>query len=59
MSKQYDRAYFEKWYRHARHRVGSRAELARKVAMVVHLAEYYLARPPRQLLSLHKRANVV
>jgi len=52
MSKQYDRAYFEKWYRHARHRVGSRAELARKVAMVVHLAEYYLARPLRNVLDV-------
>ena len=52
MAKQYDRAYFEKWYRDARHRVGSRAQLARKVAMVVHLAEYYLARPVRSVLDV-------
>ena len=52
MHKQYDRAYFEKWYRHASHRVGSRAELTRKVAMVVHLAEYYLARPLRNVLDV-------
>ncbi|GAA0717497.1 class I SAM-dependent methyltransferase [Dokdonella soli] len=52
MTKQYDHAYFEKWYRDARHRVGSRAELARKVAMVVHLAEYYLARPLRNVLDV-------
>jgi SAM-dependent methyltransferase len=50
--KQYDRAYYEKWYRDERHRVGSRAELARKVAMVVHLAEYYLARPLRNVLDV-------
>jgi SAM-dependent methyltransferase len=52
MAKQYDRAYFEKWYRSERHRVGSRAELTRKVAMVVHLAEYYLARPLRNVLDV-------
>jgi SAM-dependent methyltransferase len=52
MRKQYDHAYFEKWYRDARHRVGSRAALARKVAMVVHLAEYYLARPLRNVLDV-------
>lgn len=52
MAKEYDRAYFEKWYRDARHRVGSRAELERKVGMVVHLAEYYLARPLRNVLDV-------
>ena len=52
MAKHYDRAYFEKWYRHPRHRVGSRAELTRKVAMTVHLAEYYLARPLRNVLDV-------
>ncbi|MEO6687467.1 MAG: class I SAM-dependent methyltransferase [Dokdonella sp.] len=52
MTKQYDRAYFEKWYRSERHRVGSRAELTRKVSMVVHLAEYYLARPLRNVLDV-------
>jgi len=52
MAKQYDHAYFEKWYRNEKHRVGSRAELARKVAMVVHLAEYYLARPLRNVLDV-------
>lgn len=52
MTKQYDRAYYEKWYRSAQHRVGSRAQLARKVAMVVHLAEYYLARPLHNVLDI-------
>lgn len=52
MSKQYDRAYFDKWYRSERHRVGSRAELARKAALAVHLAEYYLARPVRNVLDV-------
>jgi SAM-dependent methyltransferase len=52
MPKQYDRAYFDKWYRDPRHRVGSRAALARKAAMVVHLAEYYLARPLHSVLDV-------
>jgi SAM-dependent methyltransferase len=52
MAKHYDRAYFDKWYRSPRHRVGSRAQLARKVAMTVHLAEYYLARPLHNVLDV-------
>lgn len=52
MPKQYNRAYFDKWYRSPQHRVGSRAQLARKVAMVVHLAEYYLARPLHNVLDV-------
>lgn len=52
MTKTYDRAYFEKWYRNAHHRIGSRTELARKVAMAVHVAEYYLARPLRNVLDV-------
>ena len=52
MDKRYDRAYFDKWYRSDAHRVGSRAQLARKVAMVVHLAEFYLARPVRNVLDI-------
>src|SRR5688572_3419690 len=52
MPKHYDRAYFDKWYRSPQHRVGSRAQLARKVAMVVQLAEYYLARPLHNVLDV-------
>jgi len=52
MTKQYDRAYYDRWYRDARHRVGSGAERARKVAMVVHLAEHYLARPLQNVLDV-------
>ncbi len=51
-AKRYDRAYFDKWYRDPQQRVGSRQELRRKVAMVVHLAEYYLARPLRNVLDV-------
>lgn len=44
MPKAYDRAYFDKWYRHPRHAVASRSELERKVALAVATAEYYLGR---------------
>jgi SAM-dependent methyltransferase len=52
MTKTYDRAYFDKWYRHPRHSVASAAELRRKVAMVVAQAEYYLGRPIRNVLDV-------
>ena len=52
MPKTYDRGYFDKWYRHPRHAVGSPAELRRKVAMVVAHAEYYLGRPIRNVLDI-------
>jgi len=44
MPKVYDRAYFDKWYRHPRHAISSKRELERKVALAVSMAEYYLAR---------------
>ena len=52
MPKTYDRAYFDKWYRDPRHSVASPAELRRKVAMVVAVAEYYLGRPVRNVLDV-------
>ncbi len=52
MAKHYDRAYFDKWYRHPDHAVGSPAELRRKVAMAVSQAEYYLGRPIRNVLDV-------
>jgi SAM-dependent methyltransferase len=50
--KRYDRAYFDKWYRDPRHRVSTPAALARKVTMVVAIAEYQLARPIRSVLDV-------
>ena len=50
--KNYDRAYFDRWYRHPLHRVRARAESARRVAMVVALAEYYLGRPITSVLDV-------
>ena len=51
-NKRYDRAYFDKWYRSARHAVGSERELARKAALAVSVAEYYLGRSVRRVLDV-------
>jgi SAM-dependent methyltransferase len=48
--KQYDQAYFERWYR-ARAAAGQ-ADLGRKVAMAVAVAEFYLQRPIRSVLDV-------
>lgn len=50
MSKRYDRAYFDRWYRE--NGVGGRARLARKVALAVATAEYHLERPLRTVLDI-------
>jgi len=52
MQKTYDHAYFDKWYRHPRHSVGSRSELERKVALAVAVAEYYLGRRVGSVLDV-------
>lgn len=50
MSKIYDGAYFQRWYRE-RGRAGG-AGLLRKVAMAVAIAEFYLERPIRSVLDV-------
>ena len=50
MTKTYDRAYFDKWYR--RGEIGGSARLARKVALAVATAEYHLERPIRSVLDI-------
>lgn len=52
MTKQYDRAYFDRWYRNSTHERDSRALLDRKVHLAVSLAEYYLERPIRSVLDV-------
>ncbi len=52
MSKQYDRTYFDHWYRHGDQLVGATAVLRRKVALAVAQAEYYLGRPLRHVLDV-------
>ncbi|MFI5229188.1 MAG: class I SAM-dependent methyltransferase [Gemmatimonadales bacterium] len=50
--KSYDRAYFERWYRHPANRVSTRDSLTRKVRMAVGVAEYLLGRPIRTVLDV-------
>ncbi len=51
-AKRYDEAYFRRWYRGADAVAGGRARLARKVALAVATAEYYLERPIRSVLDV-------
>jgi SAM-dependent methyltransferase len=50
--KQYDRAYFDRWYRDPKLRVATRVEVQRKAAMVIGLAEFLLQRPVKSLLDV-------
>ena len=52
IAKRYDRAYFDTWYRSADAALVDRAELRRKVAMLVALTEYYLERPIENVLDV-------
>lgn len=52
MTKQYDRDYFDKWYRSRSHRVHDVAEVRRKVALAVTTAEYFLRRPIESVLDI-------
>ncbi len=55
MTKHYDQAYFERWYRDATagsDAIGGSARLARKVALAVATAEYHLERPLRSVLDI-------
>ena len=50
--KIYDRAYFDRWYRHSQHAVNTPALLGRKAALAVSVAEYYLGRRVRNVLDV-------
>ena len=50
MTKTYDRAYFDRWYRHGG--IGGAVRLARKVLLAVATAEYHLERPLRTVLDI-------
>lgn len=52
MRKRFEQEYFEKWYRHPTHRVGTAADLERTVRFAVSAAEYVLARPIRTVLDV-------
>jgi len=50
--KSYDRAYFDRWYRHPTHRVQTVDGLGRKVRMAIGIAEYLLGRPVQNVLDI-------
>lgn len=50
--KRYDRAYFDRWYRHPRSRITTPAEVTRKARMVLGIAEFLLGRPARSVLDV-------
>ncbi len=52
MPKQYDRRYFDRWYRHPAQRVASAQALKRKVHLALAVAEYYLGHPVRSVLDV-------
>jgi SAM-dependent methyltransferase len=52
MTKQYDKAYFDRWYRNRSTRVSSHAEVRRKVSVAVTVTEYFIRRPIRTVLDV-------
>lgn len=50
--KAYDRAYFDRWYRHPATRLRTAGDVGRKVRMVVGMAEHVLERPARSVLDV-------
>jgi SAM-dependent methyltransferase len=52
LDKQYDRNYFDKWYRNPRHGIGARQVVERKAALAVAVAEYYLGHRVRNVLDV-------
>lgn len=52
MTKRYDRAYFDKWYRNRATRVHQPGEVRRKAALAIAQTEYFLHRPIRNVLDV-------
>ncbi len=50
--ERFDGDYFDKWYRHPNHKVGTQADLGRLVRFAVAATEYILAHPVRSVLDV-------
>ncbi|HEY9517248.1 MAG TPA: class I SAM-dependent methyltransferase [Gemmatimonadaceae bacterium] len=48
----FDRGYFDKWYRHPRHRVTSPVEIRRRASLAIGVAEFVLGRTVRSVLDV-------
>jgi len=51
-SKEYDRAYFDRWYRTPERKAARRQSTARKARLALAAAEYYLGRPVQSVLDV-------
>jgi SAM-dependent methyltransferase len=51
-TERFDKAYFDRWYRHPRRRVLDADEIRRRATLVVAIAEYILERPVRSALDV-------
>ncbi len=52
MTKRYDKAYFDRWYRDPRYRVNTPTVVRRKVRLALGIAEILLQRPVRRVLDV-------
>jgi SAM-dependent methyltransferase len=52
MTKRYDQAYFDRWYRDPARRMWARADVERKVRMALGVAEFLLDRTVRSVLDV-------
>lgn len=48
----FDRAYYDRWYRHPRHRIATPAEIRRRAALALGVAEWALGRAVRRVLDV-------
>ncbi len=48
----YDKSYFDKWYRHPRHRVKSARDIERQLQFIVSATEYILERQVTSVLDV-------
>jgi SAM-dependent methyltransferase len=51
-TKNFDKTYFDKWYRSRKHKIGTRADLERQIHLGVAAAELVLMRPIRSVLDV-------
>ncbi|HET6409072.1 MAG TPA: class I SAM-dependent methyltransferase [Chthoniobacteraceae bacterium] len=51
-ARHYNKAYFDKWYRHPKHKVSTNTTTTRKAAMILGVAEFFLERPVRTVLDI-------
>jgi len=48
----FNRAYYDRWYRHPRHRIAAPADIRRRAALALGVAEWVLGRPVRHVLDV-------